>query len=91
MADNKMLETDSLDILIKAVQDYQSELDTNRQILINAANICDEAMGNDEISRKHITQLNEALKELEKTSMIVSNVADTLIRDRKIALDTLDD
>ena len=35
---NNHLEIESLEILIKAVQTYQDELLTNRQILENAAN-----------------------------------------------------
>ena len=71
----KHMDIDSLNILIKAVQDYQVELDTNRRILINAANVCDEAMGNDDIVKKQIERLNDALNELEKTSQLAEDVA----------------
>lgn len=82
---------ESLDILIKAVQKYQEELQTNRQILINAANVCDAAMGSDDIVKKHIARLNEALVELQKTSQLASDVADALIEDRRRAIDVYDD
>ena len=47
-------EIESLDILIKAVQDYQNDLQLNRQILVNAANVCDAAMGSDDIAKNHL-------------------------------------
>ena len=56
-------EIESLDILIKAVQEYQTDLATNKQILLNAANVCDAAMGSDAIAQKHIARLNETLED----------------------------
>lgn len=84
-------EIESLDILIKAVQDYHETLEINRKILINAANVCDAAMGSDAIAQKHIAQLNETLKELEKTAKIASEVATALIEDKIRALRAYED
>ena len=47
MADN--LEIESLEILIKAVENYLEALQKNRMILENAANVCDAAMGSDDL------------------------------------------
>ena len=85
------LETESLEILIKAVQDYQNDLQLNRQILVNAANVCDIAMGNDDIAKKHIARLYEALEELEKTSQIAADVAEALIEDKRRAIGVYED
>lgn len=85
------LEIESLDILIKAVQDYQNELSINQQILVNAANVCDAAMGSDDIVKKHIARLYEALDELKKTSQIAADVAEALIRDRAHAIEVYED
>lgn len=85
------LEIESLDKLIKAVQVYQEELQTNRQILINAANVCDAAMGNDDIARKHIARLNEALEKLKRTAQIASDVAEALIEDKRRAIEVYGD
>lgn len=84
-------ETESLDILINAVQKYQEDLAENQQILINAANVCDVAMGNDEIVKKHIARLNETLEELNKTSRIAADVAKALLEDKRKALDVYED
>ena len=80
-------EIESLDILIKAVQDYQNDLQLNRQILVNAANVCDAAMGSDDIAKKHIARLYEALEELKKTAQIAADVAEALIEDKRRAIE----
>lgn len=84
-------EIESLDILIKAVQEYQTDLATNKQILLNAANVCDAAMGSDAIAQKHIARLNETLEELQKTAQIAADVAAALIEDRRRAIEVLED
>ena len=85
------LQTESLDLLIKAVREYQEELQTNRQILVNAANVCDAAMGSDEIAKKHIARLYNALEELKKTSIVAAEVAEALVQDRDNAMRPLED
>lgn len=89
MADHTEIE--SLDILIKAVQEYQTDLSTNKQILLNAANVCDAAMGSDAIAQKHIARLNETLEELQKTAQIAADVAAALIEDRRRAIEVYED
>ena len=84
-------EIESLDILIKAVQEYQTDLATNKQILLNAANVCDAAMGSDAIAQKQIARLNETLEELQKTAQIAADVAAALIEDRRKALEVYED
>ena len=81
------LEIESLDKLIAAVREYQNDLAVNRQILINAANVCDAAMGSDAIAQKHIPKLYAALDELSKTSQIAADVTEALIKDRARALE----
>ena len=85
------MEIESLDTLIKAVQTYQTELQMNRQILVNAANVCDAAMGSDDIVKKHIARLNEALGELDKTATLAEEVAEALIEDRRKASEVYED
>ena len=88
---NNQLDIESLERLIVAVGEYQESLTRNRQILVNAANVCDQAMGSDAIAKKHIAKLREALKELTATAITVSNVATALKEDRRLALRTLED
>lgn len=85
------LEIESLETLIMAVQAYQEELQTNRRILENAANVCDLAMGSDDIVKKHIARLNEALHELKRTSQIAEDVVDALLEDKRKAISVYED
>lgn len=85
------LEIEALDTLIKAVQEYQEKLEGNKKILSNAADVCDQAMGSDDIVKKHIANLQEAMIELNKTSQIASDVAAALISDRELALSVIED
>lgn len=89
MAD--ILEIESLEKLIKAVENYLEELEKNRKILENAANVCDAAMGSDDLSKKHIGRLYAALDELTRTSQTAGNVAQALIIDKQKALKVYDD
>lgn len=84
---SRNLKIKSLNKLIKAVLEYKEELNTNKQILLNAANVCDQAMGNDDIAKKYIAKLNKSLEELQKTAEIVENVATALEENRQQAID----
>ena len=85
------LSIESLDTLISAVEKYREELLKNKQILVNAADLCDQAMGSDAISQKHIAALNNAINDLDRTSRIVEDVAVELREDRRKAIETLED
>ena len=85
------IEIESLEKLIKAVQDYQYDLYSNQQLLVNAANVCDAAMGNDDIAKKHIARLHEALEKLKRTSQIASDVAEALLENKRRAMEVYED
>lgn len=74
--------TDSFDELIKAVENYKDSLVINKNALKNAANICDQAMGSDDIAKKQIAKLALAFTELERAEMVVQDVLDSLKNDR---------
>ena len=79
------LDTEALAMLIKSVNNYKDSLNTNRQILINAANVCNATMGNDEISKAHIKRLKKALEKLEKTAELAGEVATLLMIEKQTA------
>ena len=83
----QQMDTDSMQLLINAVAQYRQALAQNYQIILNAANACDAAMGSDDISKKHISKLNTALAELQKTAMIAESVQTSLTADLRRALD----
>lgn len=87
--ENRNLDIEALDTLIQAVNIYQNELNTNKQILVNAANVCDAAMGSDEIAQKQIARLNSALVKLEATAQLAAEVAAALISDKQHAMDVV--
>lgn len=82
---------EDLEELIKAVRNYQEKLVINRKVLVNAGNICDQAMGSDDIVKKHLAQLNEALLELDKTISIAHEVEEKLRDDWQRAIIVYDD
>lgn len=71
---------DDLQSLLKAINDYKADLAQNYQILVNAANVCDVAMGSDEISKRHINNLNEALKELKSAAEVAEEATQAVIQ-----------
>jgi GTPase involved in cell partitioning and DNA repair len=88
---DNQLEIEALENLITAVRKYRDELETNKIILVNAANLCDQAMGSDAISQRHIAALNLSIAELEKTSQIVESVTEALVNDLNKAKDVMED
>lgn len=90
MADRKTLDTESLQLLIKAVSEYQEKVVKHYQVIQNAANLCDQAMGSDAISKKQIDRLNEAANELIITANRAKQMAEELIKDYKQAQEIYD-
>lgn len=88
---SEMLDIEALDKLIKAVADYQESLETNKKILLNAANACEAAMGKEEISKKKVGKLRSALAELEKVTKYVKSVAEALKDDKERAIRVVED
>ena len=83
----KYYESESMDSLIKAVINYRTELRDQYKILLNAAKVCAATMGNDAVSSRHISELMEALKYLDKTNDIAEEVIKSLIEDKAKADD----
>ena len=61
--------------LLKAIKKYMEQLKDNYNLLQKSANICDVAMGSDDLSRKHIDDLLEAIVLLEKAAQEAENAA----------------
>lgn len=71
---------EDLQALLKAIKEYKEVLNENFVILKNAANACDATMGSDELSQRHIGNLNEALKELAKATQIAEEATQAVAK-----------
>jgi len=78
---------DSFDLLIRALETYQEEMRVNCNILTNAADVCDAAMGSDDISRKHIANLDDALVHLKKTIRLAEAMQESLRAEKRRLID----
>ncbi len=70
---------EDLQALLKAITEYKGVLEENFVILKNAANVCDATMGSDDLSKKHIGDLEEALKELTTATQIAEEATQAVI------------
>ena len=84
----KQIDPDALVILYKAIVEYREKLAKNRLILMNAANVCDQAMGSDPISQKKIARLEEALRVLDASSAYAERAAERVLR-KYCGIDTI--
>ena len=84
-----MLDSESITMLIKAVRNYIGELNESKKLLMNAAEVCDAAMGSDDLSKKYITQLSESLKEIDEVAIVAADIIEQLEKDYYKADDIL--
>ncbi|MCM1540573.1 MAG: hypothetical protein NC121_04865 [Blautia sp.] len=73
--ENRFLEVESLQTLINAVSNYLEELGVSYNFLAEAANVCQMAMGSDEIAMKQINRMYEALEGLRVAALTAQEVA----------------
>lgn len=83
MGEHKALDTEALALLINAVADYHDKLMKHYKVIQNAANLCDQAMGSDALSKKQINKLYETTNELLITSDRAREMAEKLLEERK--------
>ena len=80
-SENRFLEIESLQTLIGAVNNYLEELGQSYNYLAEAANVCQMAMGSDEIAQIQISRMYEALEGLRVVALTTQEVAEDLQRD----------
>lgn len=90
MASNKNMDLDALGTLMNAVGQYQDVLREKYEILKNAAEACDQAMGSGLIIRKYLSQYNAGLSELSKTLTLVAEVRQELSKEWRAAMEVRD-
>lgn len=76
------IDTDAVRALIAAVGEYQTAIYEQKQFLLNAADVCDQAMGSDPVSHKKISKLKEALGTIDyATDQIIEEGIEMLTQD----------
>ena len=60
------------------LEKYKETLGRSKIILLNAANVCDQAMGSDDISKRHIAALLESLSHLDEGVLCVEEIIEQL-------------
>ena len=83
------VELEAFQKMVKALDDYREELTTQKGILKNAANVCDMAMGSDEIAEKAIRKLDIVLEELDETSKVAEETESDLLEHMKRIIEIL--
>ena len=76
--DIKMGEKDELENFVRMLEKYKETLGRSKIILLNAANVCDQAMGSDDISKRHIAALLESLSHLDEGVLCVEEIIEQL-------------
>ena len=70
LRDNSMIvsrESDSVEILLATIEKYRDELANNREILVNAIDLCKETLNETKFVKEQIKELEEALYETDNT------------------------
>lgn len=88
--EDRHLDTESLERMIKALEKYQERIKEHYRVIQNAANVCDQAMGSDAISRKQIETMQEAVGELITTSKTAEAMLEELLLEYQQAKDIYD-
>ena len=74
------IDLEAFDALQSAIARYRGVLEENAMILRNAANVCDQVMGSDPISRKKIDRLETAISALQTPCSILEDAANETLR-----------
>lgn len=87
---NGKLKVESIEQLIKAVENYQEQLRQYCSVLNGAGNICNTVMGNDNISKKYIENLENTVIQLQGLNDMADDIINSLIREKNEAIDIYD-
>lgn len=76
-----MTSLEEIDKLKKIVADYADKLNQQIGALEEASDVCDQAMGSDDLSKKYIAKLDNSIGELRKALGTCNNVIGALQED----------
>lgn len=75
--------------LIACMTIYCNDLNDNIKVLNEAANVCDQAMGSDDISKKYIQQLRESIDKMLRAKELTENAILELTAELKDGVDII--
>ena len=73
--------------ILQALRDYVETVNDNEKVLLNAANVCCEAMGNDKISTESKEKLEEILARVNRLYPMVDDLYSQISRAYQEAFD----
>lgn len=82
-----MATRDGYKTMMRALQEYAQAIQSSEKQLMNSANVCCEAMGNDKISTESKTELELCLAELNKIVPQIENLFSLINKEYEDAFD----
>lgn len=73
--------------ILQALKEYVEKVNDNEKVLLNAANVCCEAMGNDKISTESKEKLEEILARVNRMYPMVEDLYNQVSQEYKAAFD----
>ncbi len=73
--------------ILQALKEYVETVNDNEKVLLNAANVCCEAMGNDKISTESKEKLEEILARVNRMYPMVEELYNQVSQEYKAAFD----
>lgn len=73
--------------ILQALREYVETVNDNEKVLLNAANVCCEAMGNDKISTESKEKLEEILARVNRMYPMVEELYNQVSQEYKAAFD----
>lgn len=71
--------------ILQALKEYVETVNDNEKVLLNAANVCCEAMGNDKISTESKEKLEEILARVNRMYPMVEELYNQVSQEYKAA------
>ena len=79
----KVVKSEQIDKLIKAVQEYAHEIQESGRTLKLASELAKNEMQNDDLSKRYTKELDDALQELKPVFKEIENLIEALILEKR--------
>lgn len=85
-----MIQYQELENFVRILEKYKEVLGQCKINLIEAANVCDQAMGSDEISKRHIDNLLNSLSYLDQGVLKVEEIIEIMRKKQQEIIDIVE-